>query len=92
VLVTNLSGPQFPLYVAGARLLDVVPIPPIAGNVTASFAVLSYDGYLDLSVHADRDSWPDLEVGLGGMRSSWRELCCARAMVLASEGLSALSA
>jgi diacylglycerol O-acyltransferase / wax synthase len=92
VLVTNLSGPQFPLYVAGARLLDAVPIPPIAGNVTASFAALSYDGNLDLSVHADRDAWPDLEVGLEGMRSTWRELRTGRAMVAAAEGLSALSA
>jgi diacylglycerol O-acyltransferase len=92
VLVTNLSGPQFPLYVAGARLLDAVPIPPIAGNVTASFAALSYDGNLDLSVHADREAWPDLEVLLEGMRSSWRELYAARAVVPAAAGLSALSA
>lgn len=92
VLVTNLSGPQFPLYVAGARLFDAVPIPPIAGNVTASFAALSYDGNLDLSVHADRDAWPDLEIGLEGIRSTWQELCAGRAMVPAAEGLSALSA
>ncbi len=92
VLVTNLSGPQFPLYVAGARLLDAVPIPPIAGNVTVSFAALSYDGNLDLSVHADRQAWPDLEVLLEGMRSGWRQLRGASAAVPASEGLSALSA
>lgn len=60
--------------------------------MTASFAALSYDGNLDLSVHADRGSWPDLEVGLEGMRSSWRELYAARAMVPSREGLSALSA
>jgi diacylglycerol O-acyltransferase len=92
VLVTNLSGPQFPLYVAGARLLDAVPIPPIAGNVTVSFAALSYDGNLDLSVHADREAWPDLDRVLEGMRSSWRELVSARAMVPSAQGLSALSA
>lgn len=92
VLVTNLSGPPFPLYVAGARLLDAVPIPPIAGNVTASFAALSYDGNLVLSVHADRESWPDLDVLLDGMRLSWRQLDGARAIVPPATGLSALSA
>lgn len=74
VLVTNLPGPQFPLYVAGARLESVVPIPPIAGNVTASFAAISYDGRLTLSVHADGEAWPDLDVLMRGMESSWRRL------------------
>jgi diacylglycerol O-acyltransferase / wax synthase len=92
VLVTNLSGPQFPLYVAGGRLLDAVPIPPIAGNVTVSFAALSYDGNLVLSVHADRKTWPDLDLVLEGMRSGWRELQGATAVVPAAQGLSALSA
>ena len=74
VLVTNLAGPPFPLYVAGARLESVVPIPPIAGNVTASFAAFSYDGQLTLSVHADGKAWPDLDVLMHGMRSTWRRL------------------
>jgi diacylglycerol O-acyltransferase len=70
VLVTNLAGPRFPLYVAGARLIDAFAITPIAGNITASFAVLSYDGGLDLSVHVDADAWPDLEVLVGRMSPS----------------------
>jgi len=74
ILVTNLAGPQFPLYVAGARLLDAFAITPVAGNVTASFAVLSYDGHLDLSVHADGEAWPDFDVLLSGIELAWREL------------------
>jgi diacylglycerol O-acyltransferase len=74
VLVTNLAGPQFPLYIAGARLEDAFAITPVAGNVTASFAVLSYDGCLDLSVDVDADAWPDLEVLVRGMSAEWREL------------------
>ncbi len=92
VLVTNLPGPQFPLYVAGARLENVVPIPPIAGNVTASFAAFSYDGHLTLSVHADGQAWPDLGVLMRGMELTWLRLSRARTAVPAQEGLSALSA
>jgi len=74
ILVTNLAGPQFPLYVAGARLLDAFAITPVAGNVTVSFAVLSYDGHLDLSVHADGEAWPDFDVLMTGIELVWREL------------------
>jgi diacylglycerol O-acyltransferase / wax synthase len=83
VLVTNLAGPQFPLYIAGARLLDAFAITPVAGNVTASFAVLSYDGNLDLSVHVDADAWPDLDVLMRGMSLEWGELTRAAAAAAA---------
>lgn len=79
ILATNLAGPPFPLYVAGARLLDAFPITPIAGNVTASFAALSYDGMLDLSVHADGDAWPDFDLLMAAMGRSWSELTLAEA-------------
>jgi diacylglycerol O-acyltransferase len=74
VLVTNLHGPEFPLYIAGARILDAFAIPPIAGNVTVSFAALSYSGHFDVSVHADAEAWPDLEVLIAGIRCAWLEL------------------
>lgn len=74
VLVTNLAGPPIPLYVAGARLLDAFAITPVAGNVTLSFAALSYDGRLDLSVNADAEAWPDLGALTAGMRATWRTM------------------
>ncbi|HET7419564.1 MAG TPA: wax ester/triacylglycerol synthase family O-acyltransferase [Candidatus Dormibacteraeota bacterium] len=74
VLTTNLPGPPVPLYFAGARLVDAIAVPPIAGNVTVSFAALSYDGNLNLSAVADAGSWPDLDVLQEGMRASWLEL------------------
>jgi hypothetical protein len=67
VLVTNLAGPTVPLYVAGARLLDAFAITPVAGNVTASFAALSYDVNLDLTVCVDARCWPDLDVPERGL-------------------------
>jgi WS/DGAT/MGAT family acyltransferase len=83
VLVTNLAGPRFPLYVAGARLIDAFAIIPVAGNVTASFAALSYDGGLDLSVHVDADAWPDLEVLMDGMSLEWGEMTAEVAAAVA---------
>lgn len=74
VLSTNLAGPAFPLYVAGARLLEVFAAPPIAGNVTASFAALSYDDELNLSVVADAAAWPDLAVLMDGIGECWDAL------------------
>jgi diacylglycerol O-acyltransferase / wax synthase len=74
VLVTNLAGPTTPLYILGARLLDVCAITPVAGNVTASFAALSYDGHLDLTVCVDARCWPDIDVLVRGMDQAWHEL------------------
>jgi WS/DGAT/MGAT family acyltransferase len=74
VMTTNLPGPPVPLYFGGARLLDAAAIPPIAGNVTVSFAALSYDRQLNLSVIADARAWPDFAVLDGAMQSSWLAL------------------
>lgn len=76
----------------GARLESVVPIPPIAGNVTASFAAFSCDGRLSISVHADGKAWPDLDVLMRGMDWTWHRLSRAKPAVPVQEGLSALSA
>ena len=44
LFVTNVPGPQRPLYLLGARLLEVFPVVQVAGNVPLSVAVLSYAG------------------------------------------------
>jgi diacylglycerol O-acyltransferase / wax synthase len=62
LVVTNVPGPPVPLYFNGARLLDVVPIVPLGGNLTVAVAVVSYDGRLTIAFHADRDACPDLPV------------------------------
>jgi diacylglycerol O-acyltransferase / wax synthase len=90
VLTTNLPGPPVALYFAGARLLGAAAIPPIAGNVTVSFAALSYAGRLTVTVVADARAWPDLDVLVEGLRSTWNEL--AGTKVLARDGPTALSA
>jgi WS/DGAT/MGAT family acyltransferase len=73
VLTTNLHGPQVDLYVGGARLLEVFAAPPIAGNVTVSFAALSYGQQFNISVVTDTASWPDLDVLMAGVDACWHE-------------------
>jgi WS/DGAT/MGAT family acyltransferase len=72
--VTNVPGPPVPLYVAGARLLELFPVVPIIGNVTLDVGVLSYAGQLNLTAMADQDSCPDLEVFTQGVRGDLDDL------------------
>jgi hypothetical protein len=53
VFVTNVPGPQSPLYLLGARLLEAFPVVQVAGNVPLSVAVLSYAGQLDIGIQSD---------------------------------------
>jgi diacylglycerol O-acyltransferase / wax synthase len=74
LVVTNVPGPPVPLYLAGARLLELFPVVPILANLTLGVGVLSYTGQLNLTVLADRDTCPDLEVFALGVRSALDEL------------------
>lgn len=72
--VSNLKGPVEPLYLAGCRMLDAIPITPISGNVTIDFCALSYAGRFDISVLADAASWPDLQAVARAIRAVWKDL------------------
>jgi diacylglycerol O-acyltransferase / wax synthase len=74
LVVTNVPGPPVPLYLAGARLLELFPVVPVMGNLTLVVAVLSYAGQLNLTAVADRDGCPDLEVFAQGVRSTLDDL------------------
>ena len=58
--VTNLRGPAEPLAVFGCPVTGLVPLTGPTGNVTVSFAVLSYAGGLEVTLAADPDACPDL--------------------------------
>ncbi len=74
LVVTNAPGPPVPLYLAGARLLELFPMMPTMGNLTLVVAVLSYAGQLNLTAVADRDGCPDVEVFAQGLRSALDDL------------------
>ena len=77
LFVTNVPGPQRPLYLLGARLLEAFPIVQVAGNVPLSVAVLSYAGQLNIGIQSDPDSLPNLDLFTDGLRRSLEELGAA---------------
>ena len=80
LVVTNIPGPQQPLYVLGRRLLELYPQAPLAANQAVSIAALSYDGKLGFGVLADRDRVPDVDVLTRAIETSLDELCDAGAL------------
>jgi WS/DGAT/MGAT family acyltransferase len=62
VTSADLPGPEVPLYLAGARLLDVFPMVQLLGHNSLAVGALSYAGGFDVMAVADRDAYPDLEV------------------------------
>jgi len=74
VTITNIPGPQQPLYGFGARMTEAWPLVPIAANHAFGLAVTSYDGNMFFGLNADRSSMPDLGVLAEGMRDSLAEL------------------
>ena len=62
LLVTNIPGPQFPLYVLGHRLLDFLPITFLSRRNSLAIVILSYDGSINFGLLADHDAFPDLQV------------------------------
>ena len=77
LFITNVPGPQVPLFVVGARLLEAFPIVQVAGNVPLSVAVLSYAGQLNIGIQSDPDGLPDLDLFTDGLRRSLEELGAA---------------
>jgi WS/DGAT/MGAT family acyltransferase len=73
-IVSNVPGPQFPLYVLGARLLELYPMPPLFERQGLGTAVMSYDGRLCWCILADRDVVPDLDLLARDVDAAFREL------------------
>ena len=72
--ITNVPGPQQPLYALGSRMRAVWPIVPLAAEHSLALAVLSYDGDLFFTFNADRDTVADLNVVLDGVQEGLAEL------------------
>ncbi|HTE62595.1 MAG TPA: WSD1 family O-acyltransferase, partial [Solirubrobacteraceae bacterium] len=68
LLVTNVPGPQLPLYVLGRKLQDLFPVAFLPKNHALSVAIMSYDGGMDFGLLGDYDAMPDLD-RLGEMLS-----------------------
>jgi diacylglycerol O-acyltransferase / wax synthase len=70
----SIPGPKEALYLAGARVLDVVPLLPLVANEPLGVVALSYAGALTIGIAADRDALPDLDVLAAAMRAELHAL------------------
>ena len=62
LVITNVPGPQFPMYLAGAEMVATYPVPPLQPGFSLAIGVTSYDGGVYYGITADRDALPDIEV------------------------------
>jgi diacylglycerol O-acyltransferase / wax synthase len=74
VTITNVPGPQAPLYAFGARLREVYPVVPLAAAHTVGIAIFSYNGLVTFGLIADSESTPDLAVLAYGIEEGVEEL------------------
>jgi WS/DGAT/MGAT family acyltransferase len=61
LLVTNVPGPQFPLYLIGRELQELVPVPFLAPERALAVAIMSYNGNVDIALMGDYDAMSDLD-------------------------------
>jgi len=76
-IVTNVPGPQFPLYMFGARLLEMYPVAPLLAGMGLAIALFSYDGSIFWGFNADYALVPDLQAFVGLVEKSFEELASA---------------
>jgi diacylglycerol O-acyltransferase len=87
LVVTNVPGPQFPLYVQGRELLDVFPMVPLATNQRLGIALMSYNGAINFGLIGDYDSMPDLEDLAHDLAESLAELAETAGVTLTGVGV-----
>jgi WS/DGAT/MGAT family acyltransferase len=83
LLVTNVPGPQFPLYVVGRRMLAVFPIAFLPKNHALSIAIMSYDGAMNFGLLGDYDAMYDLDEFGAAIEASLAELVALAAAATA---------
>jgi WS/DGAT/MGAT family acyltransferase len=84
LVVTNVPGPQFPLYLAGRRMLDPFPMVPLASGQGLGVALLSYDGKINFGLVGDYDMLWDLDELAADVRASLAELADVAGVKLTS--------
>jgi diacylglycerol O-acyltransferase len=77
LIVTNIPGPQLPLYVLGRQLVDLFPVAFLPENHALAIAIMSYNGSLDFGLLGDYDALPDIDLIADGIADSLEELRAA---------------
>jgi WS/DGAT/MGAT family acyltransferase len=87
MVVTNVPGPQLPMYMAGATMTEVYPHVPLMDNLGLGIALLSYNGKIHWGFNADWDVVPDLDLFVSDTKAALAELLRS-ARPLAARGAS----
>jgi WS/DGAT/MGAT family acyltransferase len=74
LIISNVPGPQFPLYLAGAELKANYPVSVITDGVGLNITVMSYRGQMDFGIVADREQMPDVATLMDGLRAELEDL------------------
>jgi diacylglycerol O-acyltransferase / wax synthase len=74
LIVTNVPGPQFPLYLLGREMEEIVPIAFLPENHALAIAIMSYNGKVDFGLLGDYDAMPDIDDFGGMLEDSLAEL------------------
>ena len=86
LVVSNVPGPQFPLYLAGARLEANYPVSVITHGMGLNITVMSYMGHLDFGIVADREQMPDVGLLMGWLREELALLMPAQSPAAPASG------
>ena len=77
LLVTNVPGPQVPLYILGNKLQDLFPLAFLPSGHALAVAIMSYDGRVEYGLLGDYDALPDIDVIVEGIDTALAELLAA---------------
>lgn len=77
LVVTNVPGPQMPLYVLGRELQAIYPMVPLAQNTALGIAIMSYHGTVNFGLNGDYDALADIETLADEVRAAIEELVAA---------------
>src|SRR5207245_8030725 len=74
LIVTNVPGPQFPLYLLGRELQELIPVAFLPENHALAIAIMSYNGRIDFGLLGDFDALPDIDYVGQALEDSLEEL------------------
>jgi diacylglycerol O-acyltransferase / wax synthase len=86
LVVTNVPGPQFPLYLLGRELQDIFPVGFLPEKQALFVAIMSYNGKINFNLLGDFDALPDIDALAEGIRESLEELLGAARQKARAEG------
>jgi diacylglycerol O-acyltransferase / wax synthase len=77
LIVTNVPGPQFPLYLLGRELLELVPLAFLPEDHALAIAIISYNGCVEFGLLGDYDAMDDIDSVASAIEESVAELVAA---------------